>query len=30
MSTIGEVIGWKFNHQEGMATKAGKITEISA
>ena len=23
---IGEVIGWKFNHQEGMTTKDGKIT----
>ena len=26
MSNISEVIGWKFNHQEGMATKDGKIT----
>ncbi len=26
--TIGEVIGWKFNHQEGMRTKAGVIIEF--
>jgi hypothetical protein len=26
MTYIGEVIGWKFNHQAGMSTKAGKIT----
>ena len=25
---IGEVIGWKFNHQEGMCTKDGIITEF--
>ena len=23
---IGEVIGWKFNHQSGMSTKNGVIT----
>jgi hypothetical protein len=26
MTDIGSVIGWKFNHQAGMSTKAGKIT----
>jgi len=26
MSNIGEVIGWKFNHQEGMGTRDGVIT----
>ena len=26
MTNIAEVIGWKFNHQAGMSTKAGKIT----
>tara|TARA_R110002020_G_scaffold163132_2_gene349076 strand:- start:367 stop:666 length:300 start_codon:yes stop_codon:yes gene_type:complete len=25
---ISEVIGWKFNHQEGMATVDGVITEF--
>jgi hypothetical protein len=25
-STIGMVIGWKFNHQQGMATEDGVIT----
>ena len=25
---IAEVIGWKFNHQSGMATKGGVITEF--
>tara|TARA_R110000787_G_scaffold193035_5_gene304588 strand:+ start:4463 stop:4738 length:276 start_codon:yes stop_codon:yes gene_type:complete len=25
---IGAAIGWKFNHQAGMATKGGKITEF--
>ena len=25
---IGEVIGWKFNHQEGMSTRDGVITEF--
>ena len=28
MTDIGEVIGWKFNHQDGMTTKAGIITEF--
>ena len=28
MTNIGEVIGWKFNHQEGMETKDGVITEF--
>ncbi len=28
MIPIGEVIGWKFNHQEGMETKDGVITEF--
>tara|TARA_R100000306_G_C4332470_1_gene120957 strand:+ start:535 stop:825 length:291 start_codon:yes stop_codon:yes gene_type:complete len=28
MTTIAEVIGWKFNHQEGMSTKSGVITEF--
>ena len=28
MITIAEVIGWKFNHQEGMSTKSGVITEF--
>ena len=28
MSTIGEVIGWKFNHQAGMSTVDGVITEF--
>ena len=26
MTDIGRVIGWKFNHQEGMCTKEGVIT----
>ncbi len=26
MSNIGEVIGWKFNHQSGMSTSDGVIT----
>ena len=26
MTDIGTIIGWKFNHQAGMSTKAGKIT----
>jgi hypothetical protein len=26
MSNIGEVIGWKFNHQAGMSTAEGVIT----
>ena len=26
MTTIAEVIGWKFNHQAGMRTKNGVIT----
>ena len=26
MSDIGEVIGWKFNHQSGMSTREGVIT----
>ncbi len=25
---IAEVIGWRFNHQEGMSTKGGVITEF--
>ena len=28
MSGIGTVIGWKFNHQEGMTTRDGVITEF--
>ena len=28
MSDIGEVIGWKFNHQSGMSTREGVITEF--
>ena len=28
MTTIGQVIGWKFNHQQGMVTKAGVITKF--
>ena len=28
MTNIGTVIGWKFNHQEGMATRDGVITEF--
>ena len=28
MTTIAEDIGWKFNHQEGMVTKNGVITEF--
>jgi hypothetical protein len=28
MTNIGEVIGWKFNHQEGMCTRDGVITEF--
>jgi hypothetical protein len=28
MISIGEVIGWKFNHQEGMVTRDGVITEF--
>ena len=26
MTDIASVIGWKFNHQAGVSTKAGKIT----
>ena len=26
MIDIGDIIGWKFNHQPGMCTRAGKIT----
>jgi len=28
MSNIGTVIGWKFNHQEGMCTRDGVITKF--
>ena len=28
MSNIANVIGWKFNHQEGMVTVNGVITEF--
>lgn len=28
MTDIGAVIGWKFNHQEGMTTRDGIITEF--
>ena len=28
MSNIGTVIGWKHNHQSGMATKDNVITEF--
>ena len=28
MSNLGEAIGWKFNHQEGMDTVDGKITKF--
>ena len=28
MSDIGAVIGWKFNHQEGMETRDGVITNF--
>ena len=28
MSTIAEVIGWKFNNQPGMSTRGGVITEF--
>ena len=28
MTDIGTVIGWKFNHQSGMATRDGVITEF--
>jgi len=28
LSNIGEVIGWKFNHQPGMSTKDGEIIEF--
>ena len=28
MTNIAEVIGWKFNHQEGMGTRNGVITEF--
>ena len=28
MSDIATVIGWKFNHQEGMSTRDGVITEF--
>ena len=28
MSNIGAVIGWKHNHQAGMSTRAGVITEF--
>lgn len=28
MTSIAEVIGWKFNHQDGMKTVDGVITEF--
>ena len=28
MSNIGTVLGWKFNHQSGMATTDGVITSF--
>ena len=28
MTNIGTVIGWKFNHQEGMSTRDGVITDF--
>jgi hypothetical protein len=28
VTNIGRVIGWKFNHQEGMSTIDGVITEF--
>ena len=28
MTDIGAVIGWKHNHQEGMSTRDGVITEF--
>ena len=28
MTNISTVIGWKFNHQEGMSTKDGVITKF--
>ena len=28
MTDIGAVIGWKFNHQTGMETRDGVITEF--
>ena len=28
MTTIGQVIGWKFNHQPGMVTRDGVITKF--
>ncbi len=28
MTNIGEVIGWKFDHQSGMSTRDGVITEF--
>ena len=28
MTDIAEVIGWKFNHQPGMSTRDGVITEF--
>jgi hypothetical protein len=28
MSHISDVIGWKFNHQQGMSTVDGVITEF--
>ena len=28
MTNIGAVIGWKFNHQEGMSTIDGVITDF--
>ena len=28
MANIAKVIGWKFNHQEGMETKEGVITKF--
>jgi hypothetical protein len=28
MTDIASVIGWKFNHQQGMRTKGGVITEF--
>ena len=28
LDNIGDIIGWKFNHQEGMTTVDGVITEF--
>ena len=28
MTDISAAIGWKFNHQQGMATRAGVITKF--